>query len=580
MNTLSDVTHGQPAEQDPPAPETRPEPDRSPSGEPDAAPYEQDGEPVPGTPRAMIPVAKLAAHPGNVRRDLDLSADFIDSVRANSVLVALRITPDGDGYRVIDGGRRLAAAVKAGIAEVPCNLVSERAGDEAGQYLDMISMNRHRNPLTALEEADALFAAKQAGAPKARIRKAIGLTSTGLSNALSAAKLSEQARARVAELDEQLTLDELAVLAEFDGDENALARLAIAASCGTLDHEAELLRQARTEQAEQDRIRGELEAAGYTITDILPANGQHLGVLSHDGEDLTPDTHGTCPGRGVFFRFYAPLDAVHYCANPDMYGHTFRFRPAASGGTPAPGRPGPEPGPEPGGSDPGRRLVVQGNREWQAAATVRQRWLATGLFARRTAPREAAQFVARQLLAMSEPLRSGLAQAHARQGFAEITGREDSGWLELCDTAPGNRLPLVMLAPIVTAYEHAMTDAEGRNTWRTDRYSPCPRTVAAAYLTFMASVGYQLSGIEQAVAEQRPYTGEAPPGDPLTSGAAEPGAGEAVAHGPVPDGEQDNDATGPDGSHDGPGGEIGASEEPDAGDRVGEPGIDGIEDAA
>jgi hypothetical protein len=91
-----------------------------------------------------------------------------------------------------------------------------------------------------------------------------------------------------------------------------------------------------------------------------------------------------------------------------MYGHTLRFRPTASGAAPDPGRPSPEPA-EP---DPGRRLVVQGNREWQAAATVRHRWLATHLFARRTAPREAAQFVTRQLLAMPEPLRSGLAQAH------------------------------------------------------------------------------------------------------------------------------------------------------------------------
>jgi ParB family chromosome partitioning protein len=506
----------------------------------------------------MIPVAKLAAHPANVRRDLDLSAEFIESVRANGVLVALRITPDGDGYRVIDGGRRLAAAVKAGVDEVPYDLVSERAGDEAGQYLDMINMNRHRNPLTALEEANALFAARQAGAPKTRIRKATGLTSASLSNALTAAKLSEETRARVAELDEQLTLDELAVMAEFDGDENALSRLAIAASCGTLEHEAELLRRARAEQAEQDRLRGELEAAGYTITGILPANGQHLGVLSHDGEDLTLEAHAACPGRGVYFRFYAPLDPVHYCANPDMYGHTLRFRPTASGAAPDPGRPSPEPA-EP---DPGRRLVVQGNREWQAAATVRHRWLATHLFARRTAPREAAQFVTRQLLAMPEPLRSGLAQAHHLKSFAEITGHQDSGWLEMCDTAPVNRLPLVMLAPIVTAYEHAMTGNEGRNTWRTDRYSHCPRAEAASYLTFLASLGYQLAGIEQAVASMTAYTGEAPPGDPLASDPAQPTAGEEDAHGPVPGSEQDDGTTGPEDN------------------GAGEPSADGIEDAA
>ena len=56
-----------------------------------------------------------------------------------------------------------------------------------------------------------------------------------------------------------------------------------------------------------------------------------------------------------------------------------------------------------------------------------------------------------------------------------------------------------------------MTEAEGRNTWRADRYSPCPREQAAAYLTLLAGLGYQLSVIEQAVAGQQPYTGEVPP---------------------------------------------------------------------
>ena len=124
----------------------------------------------------MIAVSQLVAHPGNVRADLDMNAEFVASIAVNGVLTALRITPNGEGFRVIDGGRRLAAALKAGIKEVPYDLVSERAGDEAGQFLDMINMNRHRNPLTVLEEADALFAAHQAGARKTRLRKAAGLT--------------------------------------------------------------------------------------------------------------------------------------------------------------------------------------------------------------------------------------------------------------------------------------------------------------------------------------------------------------------------------------------------------------------
>ena len=84
---------------------------------------------------------------------------------------------------------------------------------------------------------------------------------------------------------------------------------------------------------------------------------------------------------------------------------------------------------------PARRLVIEGNKAWKAATEVRKRWLATQLFARRTAPREAALFVARQLLTMPDPLRSGLATAHGRLLFSEITGQDAASWLETCDTA-------------------------------------------------------------------------------------------------------------------------------------------------
>jgi ParB family chromosome partitioning protein len=77
-----------------------------------------------------------------------------------------------------------------------------------------------------------------------------------------------------------------------------------------------------------------------------------------------------------------------------------------------------------------------------------------------------------------------------------------------------------MLAPIATAYEQAMTEGEGKNTWRTDRYSPCPRHEAGSYLAFLAGIGYRLSDIEQAVANGASYTGDMPSSDAL---AAAPG---------------------------------------------------------
>ena len=249
-------------------------------------------------------------------------------------------------------------------------------------------------------------------------------------------------------------------------------------------------------------------------------------MLSHDDQDLTPDTHNECPGRGVLFRSWDLLRST---------------RPGQAGAAGGPGTDNPDTAPEPGEPDPSRRLVIQGNREWKAAGEVRKRWLAAHLFTRRTAPREVAPFVGRHLLTMPDPLRTGLAIAHSMLSFRELTGRTDRDWADLCDTAPAGRLPLAMLAPIVAAFEHAMTDGEGRKTWRTDRYCPCPREQASGYLRFLASVGYQLSAIEQAVAGQVTYTGEDPAGDQIETGPDqdrpegpargpdEPGAG------PVPD---------------------------------------------
>lgn len=115
--------------------------------------------------------------------------------------------------------------------------------------------------------------------------------------------------------------------------------------------------------------------------------------------------------------------------------------------------------------------------------------------------------------------------------FSEITGRSAADWLEAWHTTVAGRVPLLMLGPIVTAYEQAMTEGEGKNTWRTDRYSPCPRRTAGAYLTFLASAGYQLSAIEQAVADEVSYTGDTPADPDLTDPAAAGNADDTASEG-------------------------------------------------
>jgi ParB family chromosome partitioning protein len=481
--------------------------------------------------RLMMPTGWLTAHPSNVRADLDLTAEFVASVAEDGVLVPLRITIDGDGdaqrYRVIDGHRRLAAAVKAGLDEVPYDLVTDRRSDEAGQYLDMFNAHRHRKGLSVLEEADALFAASEAGATRTRIRKSTGLKAPEVKAALAAAGLGGEARASADEIardrGDDLSLADLAILAEFQDDPAAVARLMDSAAYhDSLEHQAERLRQERADRDTHERLRSELEAGGLAITDDLPPGALRLTFLTHDGEELTPESHAGCPGRGAFFYSWDLQNPVHYCTDPDGNGHQqpSEAEPAqppapASGGPAGPETPTPGPA-EPAAEAPevaaARRRVIEGNRAWRAAAEVRHRWLAGQLFARRSAPREVDVFVAGQLLTMPEVMRRYLANAPMTAVFGEVTGKQSPQLIEACTTSAPRRLPLLMLAPIADAYEHALTTvAGGQDTWRDNRYSPCPYADAGTYFTFLGSLGYQLASIEQAVADGTSWE----PGNPL-----------------------------------------------------------------
>ncbi|MFF3554576.1 ParB N-terminal domain-containing protein [Streptomyces tsukubensis] len=66
-----------------------------------------------------VPVAELAAHPGNLR-DLQVPADLLADVAANGVVEPLYVVrTNGDVPQVIDGFQRLAAAVTAELEAVP-----------------------------------------------------------------------------------------------------------------------------------------------------------------------------------------------------------------------------------------------------------------------------------------------------------------------------------------------------------------------------------------------------------------------------------------------------------------------------
>lgn len=131
----------------------------------------------------MIPVAQLHPHPDNPRKDLGDITELTASIKANGVLQNLTVVPranpdvnyeklcrqyygdpteenrtklnqfrNTDGYTVIIGHRRLAAAKAAGLMELPCIVVEDMTLEE--QISTMMTENVQRSDLTVYEEAE------------------------------------------------------------------------------------------------------------------------------------------------------------------------------------------------------------------------------------------------------------------------------------------------------------------------------------------------------------------------------------------------------------------------------------------
>lgn len=103
-----------------------------------------------------IPVSKLRpfeGHPFNVKDDDEMST-LIESVQTQGILSPLIVRPieNTDEYEVISGHRRLHAAVKAGITEVPALIY---ALDRDSAAIAVVDSNLHREHILPSEKAFA-----------------------------------------------------------------------------------------------------------------------------------------------------------------------------------------------------------------------------------------------------------------------------------------------------------------------------------------------------------------------------------------------------------------------------------------
>lgn len=105
-----------------------------------------------------IEVSKIQSHRQNPRKDLGDLTELTKSIKKNGILQNLTVVPwysqgkeqNEFEYIVVIGHRRLAAAKKAGLKEVPCS-IAEMTQEE--QLATMLTENMQRADLTVYEQA-------------------------------------------------------------------------------------------------------------------------------------------------------------------------------------------------------------------------------------------------------------------------------------------------------------------------------------------------------------------------------------------------------------------------------------------
>ncbi len=98
--------------------------------------------------------AIIEVDPGfNVRKDMGDMESLTADVRFNGVKMPLQIRREGSHYFLVDGHRRLQAALAAVVKTVPC-VMEERGATEADRVFSMLSRNAGK-PLTDVEQGEA-----------------------------------------------------------------------------------------------------------------------------------------------------------------------------------------------------------------------------------------------------------------------------------------------------------------------------------------------------------------------------------------------------------------------------------------
>lgn len=402
----------------------------------------------------------------NVRRDAGLTEDFISSLTEHGVIQPVHAYQAQDGtVHVIAGQRRTLGAIQAELATIPVYVTDE--AEDSHELAVQITENLHRSNLTDADTAAGIEQLAAFGLDAKQIAKSLAMTQKQVKATRAVSASAAGAKA----LQDGLTIDQAALLAEFSEHPDELAELEEVAATQpeALAHAAANARSDIERTATREAEKAAALERGLDILDNDPtwtpgAKAVALHELTHaDGSPATEKD-----ATAVYFG-YRTVYAV-----TDWKGAGLSRNGSQAGGGMTEDQ------------KAERREVIENNRLMNDANGVRIQWL-TDTLNRAKLPAKSAQWAAAILATRNRHISPTAA--------ADVTGKESEHEFSQWAAKTPSKAAHVVLALAVSTFEGYMH----KGVWR-DTY---PDQAMITYLQQLESWGYTLSDIEQTITAKK-----------------------------------------------------------------------------
>lgn len=209
----------------------------------------------------MIKTADIIPHPNNPRKDLGDLTELTASIKKNGIMQNLTVVPEGGQYKALIGHRRLAAAMAAGVEEVPCKVVEDLTDNE--QLAIMLEENMQRTDLTIMEQAKGFQMMLDLGDTVKTVAEKTGFSVTTIRHRVELAKLPEDKVTQKID-NHQLTIHDLFELEKVKDIEQRERILDLSFSSWNIQNRVETYLQDEKIKEAKSRLMPELKEEGIT----------------------------------------------------------------------------------------------------------------------------------------------------------------------------------------------------------------------------------------------------------------------------------------------------------------------------